>query len=114
MLVGSVTTSSSNRNSNTMVLLASHVLPGLFAFVFCRLQLGSQAQQDRLQPLFAIKRGHPSAHRYQVTSVVWYPVDTGLFVSGSADQDVKVSCRASQAPPVRPAEHAHPTLLRLF
>jgi DNA excision repair protein ERCC-8 len=26
----------------------------------------------------------------QVTCVVWYPVDTGLFVTGSADKQVKV------------------------
>eukprot|EP00878_Enallax_costatus_P021271 GHUV01022514.1.p1 GENE.GHUV01022514.1~~GHUV01022514.1.p1 ORF type:complete len:430 (+),score=57.87 GHUV01022514.1:30-1319(+) len=47
-------------------------------------------QQQHLKPVFTLKRGHPSAHRYQVTSICWYPVDTGLFVTGSADQHVKV------------------------
>lgn len=51
---------------------------------------GSGHQRVQLPPLFTIKRSHPAAHRYQVTSLVWYPVDTGLFVTGSADQDVKV------------------------
>ncbi|KAF8058843.1 ATCSA-1 [Scenedesmus sp. PABB004] len=43
-----------------------------------------------LRPLFTIARGQPAAHRYQVTSLCWYAVDTGLFVSGSADCEVKV------------------------
>jgi WD40 repeat protein len=51
---------------------------------------GSGHDQVQLPPLFIIKRGHPAAHKYQVTSICWYPVDTGLFITGSADQDVKV------------------------
>lgn len=49
-----------------------------------------QQQQAAVPPVFSVKRGHPSAHRYQVTCLAWYPVDTGLFVTGSADQEVKV------------------------
>jgi len=37
-------------------------------------------------------RGPPPAegHRHSVTSVQWYPLDTGLFVSGSTDGTVRV------------------------
>lgn len=37
-------------------------------------------------------RGSPPAegHRHSVTSVQWYPLDTGLFVSGSTDGTVRV------------------------
>lgn len=37
-------------------------------------------------------RGPPptEGHRYCVTSVQWYPLDTGLFVSGSTDGTVRV------------------------
>jgi len=37
-------------------------------------------------------RGPPptEGHRYSVTSVQWYPLDTGLFVSGSTDGTVRV------------------------
>jgi len=54
--------------------------------------------------LFSVKRGHPSAHRYQVTCLTWYPVDTGLFVSGSADQDVKVVIQLELQRPLLPTD----------
>lgn len=69
-------------------------LPPWLMVLNCILQTSHAAagghQQQQLKPVFTIKRGHPSAHRYQVTSISWYPVDTGLFVTGSADQHVKV------------------------
>lgn len=41
------------------------------------------------KPLFVIDR-HCGGHKYAVSSVSWYPVDTGLFVTGSYDHYVKV------------------------
>ncbi len=32
----------------------------------------------------------PGCHQYSVSSVAWYPIDTGLFVTGSFDHQVKV------------------------
>ncbi|KAL3160881.1 hypothetical protein ABBQ38_009274 [Trebouxia sp. C0009 RCD-2024] len=37
-----------------------------------------------------ITSSNPDCHRYSVSSVAWYPVDTGLFVTGSFDHQVKV------------------------
>ncbi|WIA19361.1 hypothetical protein OEZ85_003989 [Tetradesmus obliquus] len=62
----------------------------LEAFDVLAAAAGSGQEQVQLSPLFTVKRGHPAAHKYQVTSINWYPVDTGLFITGSADQDVKV------------------------
>jgi WD40 repeat protein len=46
----------------------------------------------QLQPLLNIsQRSQPGfAHKYLVTSLAWYPVDTGLFLTGSADKTVKL------------------------
>lgn len=45
---------------------------------------------------FRLDRGSPDAHKYSVTCAAWYPIDTGLFVTGSFDQEVKV-CAPSSA-----------------
>lgn len=37
-----------------------------------------------------VDRNTPGGHRFSVSSVAWYPVDHGLFVTGSYDTDVKV------------------------
>ncbi len=37
-----------------------------------------------------IERRSPQSHRFLVSCVAWYPVDTGLFVTGSFDQEVKL------------------------
>ena len=42
------------------------------------------------QCLFKVDRNSPDGHAYAVTSAIWYPVDTGLLVTGSADNTVKV------------------------
>ncbi|GBF93234.1 hypothetical protein Rsub_05966 [Raphidocelis subcapitata] len=46
----------------------------------------------RLPPAGSIRqRNRPeSAHRYAATCVCWYPVDTGMFVSGSADKTLRL------------------------
>ncbi|KXZ44195.1 hypothetical protein GPECTOR_71g556 [Gonium pectorale] len=52
---------------------------------------GSEKAVSRMQPIFSLKRqSNPHAHKFMVSSVAWYPVDTGLFVSGSHDCLVKV------------------------
>ncbi|XP_050212417.1 WD repeat-containing protein ATCSA-1 [Mercurialis annua] len=40
--------------------------------------------------LFVIDKQHETAHKYAVSSATWYPVDTGLFVTGSYDHYIKV------------------------
>ncbi|CAL8467874.1 g7412 [Coccomyxa elongata] len=40
--------------------------------------------------LFTVDRSNPDCHKFSVTSAVWYPVDTGMFVTGSFDQEVKI------------------------
>ena len=40
--------------------------------------------------VFSIAKGRRGAHKFGVSGVFWYPVDTGLFVTGSFDHDVKV------------------------
>ena len=41
-------------------------------------------------PIFKLDKGHASFHKYVTNCAVWYPVDTGLFVSASHDNSVKV------------------------
>ena len=38
----------------------------------------------------------PGCHQYSISSVDWYPIDTGLFVTGSFDHQVKVRCQDMQ------------------
>ncbi|EPS68342.1 hypothetical protein M569_06428, partial [Genlisea aurea] len=40
--------------------------------------------------LFVIGRQHEHGHEFAVSSAIWYPVDTGLFVTGSYDRNVNV------------------------
>lgn len=40
--------------------------------------------------LFVVDKTHESGHQFAVSSAVWYPVDTGLFVTGSYDHHVNV------------------------
>ncbi|EXB39828.1 DNA excision repair protein ERCC-8 [Morus notabilis] len=40
--------------------------------------------------LFVVDRTHESGHQYAVSSAVWYPIDTGLFVTGSYDYHINV------------------------
>ena len=46
-------------------------------------------QQERAAVLH-LDRNSPGGHKYSVSCVSWYPVDNGLFVTGSYDTDVKV------------------------
>lgn len=40
--------------------------------------------------VFMIDKQHGSAHKYAVSSAIWYPIDTGLFITGSYDQFINV------------------------
>ncbi|KAK8584958.1 hypothetical protein V6N13_138900 [Hibiscus sabdariffa] len=40
--------------------------------------------------LFSVDKQHEKGHKYAISSTIWYPVDTGLFVTGSYDHYVKV------------------------
>ncbi|CAK0762328.1 hypothetical protein CVIRNUC_002946 [Coccomyxa viridis] len=39
---------------------------------------------------FKLDRSNAESHKYTITSVCWYPIDTGMFVTGSFDQEIKV------------------------
>eukprot|EP00201_Polytomella_parva_P019218 CAMPEP_0175055412 /NCGR_PEP_ID=MMETSP0052_2-20121109/10063_1 /TAXON_ID=51329 ORGANISM="Polytomella parva, Strain SAG 63-3" /NCGR_SAMPLE_ID=MMETSP0052_2 /ASSEMBLY_ACC=CAM_ASM_000194 /LENGTH=244 /DNA_ID=CAMNT_0016320249 /DNA_START=130 /DNA_END=861 /DNA_ORIENTATION=+ len=42
-------------------------------------------------PTFSIRRGsHKDAHKFRVSSLAWYPIDSGLFISGGFDGLVKL------------------------
>ncbi|GFQ06297.1 DNA excision repair protein ercc-8 [Phtheirospermum japonicum] len=40
--------------------------------------------------LFTINKQHGHGHKYAISSAIWYPIDTGLFVTGSYDHHVNV------------------------
>ncbi|XP_051150806.1 WD repeat-containing protein ATCSA-1-like [Andrographis paniculata] len=40
--------------------------------------------------LFVINKQHEHSHKYAISSAIWYPIDTGLFVTGSYDQHIKI------------------------
>ncbi|XP_062022617.1 WD repeat-containing protein ATCSA-1-like [Rosa rugosa] len=40
--------------------------------------------------IFVVDKQHENGHKYAVSSAVWYPVDTGLFVTGSYDHHINV------------------------
>ena len=51
----------------------------------------SCSSEDAPQCLFRVDRGSRDGHAFAVTTAIWYPVDTGLLVTGSADNTVKAS-----------------------
>ncbi|EFJ43451.1 hypothetical protein VOLCADRAFT_65806, partial [Volvox carteri f. nagariensis] len=55
--------------------------------------VGSEKATTLIAPLFSCRGRHNNAergHKYLISSVAWYPVDTGLFVTGSYDCTAKV------------------------
>ncbi|XP_050364394.1 WD repeat-containing protein ATCSA-1-like [Argentina anserina] len=42
------------------------------------------------EAVFVVDKQHENGHKYAVSSAIWYPVDTGLFVTGSYDHHINV------------------------
>ncbi|CAL0305788.1 unnamed protein product [Lupinus luteus] len=40
--------------------------------------------------LFVVDKQHESGHKYAVSSAIWYPIDTGLFITASYDHHINV------------------------
>ncbi|KAK7351584.1 hypothetical protein VNO77_11146 [Canavalia gladiata] len=40
--------------------------------------------------IFVVGKQHQLAHKYAVSSAIWYPIDTGLFITGSYDHHINV------------------------
>ncbi|CAI9116015.1 OLC1v1017059C1 [Oldenlandia corymbosa var. corymbosa] len=57
-------------------------------------QCASDREADGLiakhKPLFVVDKQHEQGHKYGVSTVTWYPIDTGLFVTGSYDHHINV------------------------
>lgn len=53
---------------------------------------GCGHEPRKLAPAGSVRqRSRPaSAHRFAATCVAWYPVDSGMFVSGSADKSLRL------------------------
>lgn len=42
------------------------------------------------ESIFVVDKQHEHGHKYAVSSAIWYPIDTGLFITGSFDHFVNV------------------------
>lgn len=42
------------------------------------------------KPIFLVDKQHVNGHKYAITSAIWYPIDTGLFITGSYDHHINV------------------------
>ncbi|GLI69959.1 hypothetical protein VaNZ11_014704, partial [Volvox africanus] len=53
---------------------------------------GSEKAETLIKPLFSYRgrNTNEQGHKFMISSMAWYPVDTGLFVTGSYDCQVKV------------------------
>lgn len=40
--------------------------------------------------LLFVDKQHEHGHKFAISSAIWYPIDTGLFITGSFDHDIKV------------------------
>ncbi|KAI9201337.1 hypothetical protein LWI28_021791 [Acer negundo] len=40
--------------------------------------------------IVVVDKQHEQGHKYTVSSAIWYPIDTGLFITGSHDHYVRV------------------------
>lgn len=40
--------------------------------------------------IFSVDKQHEHGHKYAISSAIWYPIDTGLFITGSYDHFVNV------------------------
>lgn len=42
------------------------------------------------EPIFVVDKQHENGHKYAISSAIWYPIDTGLFITGSYDHHINV------------------------
>ncbi|XP_071711684.1 WD repeat-containing protein ATCSA-1-like [Rutidosis leptorrhynchoides] len=42
------------------------------------------------KPILVVDKQHENSHKYAISSAIWYPIDTGLFVTGSYDHHINV------------------------
>lgn len=42
------------------------------------------------KPILFLDKQHQNGHKYAISTAIWYPVDTGLFVTGSYDHHINV------------------------
>lgn len=42
------------------------------------------------KPILHVDKQHQNGHKYAISTAIWYPVDTGLFVTGSYDHHINV------------------------
>ncbi|KAL5713617.1 WD repeat-containing protein ATCSA-1 [Ranunculus cassubicifolius] len=42
------------------------------------------------ESIFVVDKQHEQGHKYAISSAIWYPIDTGLFITGSFDNYVNV------------------------
>nr|GEY51224.1 DNA excision repair protein ERCC-8-like [Tanacetum cinerariifolium] len=42
------------------------------------------------KPILLVDKQHQNGHKYAISTAIWYPVDTGLFVTGSYDHHINV------------------------
>lgn len=42
------------------------------------------------ESIFVVDKQHEHGHKYAVSSAIWYPIDTGLFITGSFDHFINV------------------------
>ncbi|XP_011014446.1 PREDICTED: DNA excision repair protein ERCC-8-like isoform X1 [Populus euphratica] len=51
---------------------------------------GEGALIAKHKSLINIDKQHQNGHKFAISSAIWYPIDTGLFVTGSYDHYIKV------------------------
>ncbi|KAL7606774.1 hypothetical protein Lser_V15G19089 [Lactuca serriola] len=42
------------------------------------------------KPILHVDKQHQNGHKYAISTAIWYPIDTGLFVTGSFDHHINV------------------------
>lgn len=77
-------------NHESRLLLASTVEAAVAIYDVLEAGKQSGSAEDVHKPVGLVDKSTPEGHKFSISSVAWYPVDTGLFVSGSYDHSIKV------------------------
>ena len=77
-------------NHESRFLLASTVEAAVAIYDVLEAGKQSGSAEDVHKPVGLVDKSTPEGHKFSISSVAWYPVDTGLFVSGSYDHSIKV------------------------